>query len=645
MSIGDLAVRVGADTLDLERGFDRAANRVKRFSSQASSNLKKATSVATKFSAVATGASLAIGLLQKESSTAAREVLILSKAANASTTEFQRMAFGAREFNIEQDKLADILKDVNDRIGDFVQTGGGPMADFFENIAPKIGVTIDQFRNLSGPQALQLYVSSLEKANISNQDMIFYMEAMASDATNLIPLLRNNGEEYGRLSKKADEFNAVISEQRLSKLAGAGKEFREIGVAITSARNATAELFIPELKKVKEFAVEISSRFVDIVSKLSEAKEQSKKLSEAESKIDQIIGKRSRRQIRLNQYKDQESKSAAKINELMLRQEEIEEILEQGYQRRTGNAARGNADAKKAFEAKKVALKQEMEANEILIQQLASQSAKAAEIKSIREGIAQAAAKEAETVDVKDVAKTVSTPKTLDANTQSDIDALKKTYLTKEELEREHRENMALIGEEFDALKFESEEQWRSIKEQAEKDHLNRLKEMNTKTMTDIQKFNAMSFRAQVKTVSGALTEMTQGVAQHNKQMFKINKAAGIATAIVNTAQAVTKALAAYPPPISFAMAAAQAAAGFAQISAIRSAKFGGGGGQAPSVTGSPAAGAAAPRQASSTSQQDAGRLTVENVNVGSLYDGETVRMLAERLAEHQKNGGTVVFA
>jgi hypothetical protein len=37
------------------------------------------------------------------------------------------------------------------------------MKDFFEQIAPKVNVTAAQFAKLSGPEALQLYVSSLEK--------------------------------------------------------------------------------------------------------------------------------------------------------------------------------------------------------------------------------------------------------------------------------------------------------------------------------------------------------------------------------------------------------------------------------------------------------------------------------------------------
>ena len=89
-----------------------------------------------------------------------------AQVANATPEALQRWSAGARTVGIEQEKLADILKDVNDRVGDFLQTGGGPMADFFENIAPQVGVTAEQFARLSGPEALQLYITSLERAGV-----------------------------------------------------------------------------------------------------------------------------------------------------------------------------------------------------------------------------------------------------------------------------------------------------------------------------------------------------------------------------------------------------------------------------------------------------------------------------------------------
>lgn len=103
--------------------------------------------------------------------------------------------------------------------------------------------------------------------------------------------------------------------------------------------------------------------------------------------------------------------------------------------------------------------------------------------------------------------------------------------------------------------------------------------------MSEREAFEAQSAQSRVQHVLGALTAMTAGVAQTNKALFNVNKAAAIANAIVSTHAGVTKALEAYPPPLSFIMAAAQAAAGAAQIQAIKSTSFGGG--TTPSLAGS----------------------------------------------------------
>lgn len=108
---------------------------------------------------------------------------------------------------------------MQDRIGDFQQTGGGPLADFFENIAPLVGVTIQQFQKLSGPQALQLYYDSLQKVGASQNDMKFYMEAIISDSSLLIPLLQNGGEGFKKWGEAAEQANAILSDEMIENLA------------------------------------------------------------------------------------------------------------------------------------------------------------------------------------------------------------------------------------------------------------------------------------------------------------------------------------------------------------------------------------------------------------------------------------------
>lgn len=194
--------------------------------------------------AKATGAAVAafgvaLGAFSAKTAAAAVDLQDMARGANASMGEFQRAAGAARNVGIEQEKFADILRDVNDRIGDFITTGAGPMADFFENIAPKVGVTAEQFAKLSGPDALQLYVSSLEKAGVGQQEMIFYLEAMASDASKLLPLLADGGAEFKRLGDEAGRYGLLTDQS-----AAAGRNMREAMTSLAMATTAVGAALV-----------------------------------------------------------------------------------------------------------------------------------------------------------------------------------------------------------------------------------------------------------------------------------------------------------------------------------------------------------------------------------------------------------------
>ncbi len=109
---------------------------------------------------------------------------------------------------------------------------------------------------------------------------------------------------------------------------------------------------------------------------------------------------------------------------------------------------------------------------------------------------------------------------------------------------------------------------------------------LEKKSWTERQKFAALSAKAQTQTVIDELINMTAGVAQHNKVLFEINKTAGIANAIVNTYEGVTKTLATYPQPLAGILAAGHLMAGLAQVDAIRSTSFGTTGAAPSGVTG-----------------------------------------------------------
>lgn len=212
-SLGTLTIDLIAKTGGFVAGMDKAERSSQKWRRQVEKNVAAAGAAIGAATAVAAGA---MAVLIKSSINSAAEIENFAKLAGSSTTEFQKFAAGARTVGVESDKLSDILKDVNDKVGDFLVTGGGPLKDFFEQVAPKVGVTAEQFRNLSGPQALGLYVDTLEKAGANQQEMTFFLEAIANDATLLAPLLRNGAKEMRGLADEAESLGLILSEETIA---------------------------------------------------------------------------------------------------------------------------------------------------------------------------------------------------------------------------------------------------------------------------------------------------------------------------------------------------------------------------------------------------------------------------------------------
>ena len=205
-------MKMSLDTSGVKAGLAKAKNGIKSFSTSAISALK---TVATGgIAAIAAGFAVAA----RSSMLYGKEMLNLSALANTSFEDFQKLAVGAKTVGVEQDKLADILKDTSDKIGDFLETGGGAMADYFENIAPLIGQTAEEFRGLSGADALQKYYDGLQQANLDQETMTFYMEAIASDSAALIPLLHDGGSAFKSMGQEAKDAGLLMEQETAESL-------------------------------------------------------------------------------------------------------------------------------------------------------------------------------------------------------------------------------------------------------------------------------------------------------------------------------------------------------------------------------------------------------------------------------------------
>jgi hypothetical protein len=266
-TIGKLAVQITADTQGLKTGLNDAVGETDRASKSMINSVKAI--------GAAFAASLTVDMFKDMivgAAAAGRQIDQLSRLSATSAANFQAQAYAAQQFGISNEKLADIFKDVQDKVGDFMQNGAGPLADFFKNIAPQVGVTADQFRNLGGPDALQLYVSSLEKANLSQNEMTFYLEAIASDSALLLPLLQNNGQAMKDLGDEAQRLGVILDTETIK----ANKEFaaeldrldalsaalgRSIGSALIPYVNDLTSALIAGIDASKRYGTSLGEAF------------------------------------------------------------------------------------------------------------------------------------------------------------------------------------------------------------------------------------------------------------------------------------------------------------------------------------------------------------------------------------------------
>lgn len=253
-SLGTLTLDVIAKVGGFVAGMDKAERSSAKWRKEVEKN------------AVAVGAAIGTALVAGVTALAAftvstvnagTEISRLAAVAGSSTDEFQRYAAGAKAVGIESDKFADILKDVNDKVGDFLLNGGGELQDFFKTIAPKVGVTAEAFRNLSGPQALQLFASSLEKAGLSQAEMTQQMESLANDATMLLPLLRDNGAGFAVLGDAAEKAGAIMDQKTITatqNLAAAGWLAQQ---SMAGIKNQLASALMPTLSDYSDILFDL----------------------------------------------------------------------------------------------------------------------------------------------------------------------------------------------------------------------------------------------------------------------------------------------------------------------------------------------------------------------------------------------------
>jgi hypothetical protein len=584
--VGDIAVTVGADVSGLEAGMQRAGRAVKGFDKSAAAMAKRMANVGTAVAAAVAAIGVAGVGLARSAASSAKEIDRLSKISGVGAQQFQRLAAAGDTLGFSAEKMADIFKDVNDKFGDFMANGAGPLKDFFDNIAPQVGVTAEQFARLSGPEALQLYVSSLERAGVSQQQMTFYMEALANDATGLIPLLRDNGSEMQRLGDNAERAGRVMSDKMVRDGAQLDNKLREIGDTLRSNLNRAilensdeilalandiTEVWIPALTAVAGFIGDVVGALATMIKKIGEGIGAIRRF--AAETADAIgvgspttgsAGRRGAQGLGSGRNWDPGPSRRSRVTGAGFRPASVAPLELNpitvfgggggGGSSRSGGGGGGGGLSRDQFEAFQMGLATEAE-----------------------------------------------------------------------RLEEWRQEQLEKLREFRDA-KLATEAEFNDAETRIMHEHAERLRELEGRAQ-----------QARLQEVSGALGELASLMQTGNDKLFKIGQAAAIAQAIVDGYSAATsawaKGMAAGGPPLAAAYTAASLAKTGSLISGIRGAGSSGGGG---ALAG---AGPSAPSQTPL-------EVRFSGINPNELYSGSSIRTLFERLQDEAGDRGlSLTFA
>lgn len=233
--------------------FEQKLNEAKDTSVSTFDKIKSSAKVmGTVVAAGAASAVIALSAMAWETANQAVELEKFALRANTTTQDFQKMAVGAQAYGIEQEKLSDMMKDFNEKMGELTTIGAGGGVDFFEQIAVKTEGSaaaaeklILKMQKLSGPEALQLYVDKLEEAGVTQQQMSFYLESMASDMTDLIPLLINGGEGMKLYSDAAERAGLVMSDETIAQAKILKEQMYLLDLQMQGAKNQLMQAVIP----------------------------------------------------------------------------------------------------------------------------------------------------------------------------------------------------------------------------------------------------------------------------------------------------------------------------------------------------------------------------------------------------------------
>tara|TARA_X000001388_G_scaffold53726_1_gene39329 strand:+ start:11883 stop:13970 length:2088 start_codon:yes stop_codon:yes gene_type:complete len=625
MSTEKFLFEIAADTKALREELSTGKASVKKFKNESDGMLGNLESLKAPLSAVATGVAavttaVVAGTSALVSYAAAQgrtiqETETMANIAGLTVEEFKRLSFVFGTVGIDGEKFGDIMKDTQEKVGDFLATGGGAFQDF----ADVMGYTskeaqelAGEFETMSGQDVLQEMVNRMDAAGKSTQQMSFALEGMASDTTALIPLLRDGGEAAQDLADTFDSINVELSEEERAQFAalannvdlaqGAFVNFLNNAIApflpaINEATKALAEFFAARQTGMDLDRIIDEHSLADQVTSLEELEKLQKLLNEEVETYENLT--HHGRSGKVNKERLKELKDTLPV--LEARKQAIEEENEATQRALDLESKKGNLKSERTSGADSIKLEEQLlnelkaveDANKSELQLLQDQkNARLAILESMYEDEknltkekldeknAMKMAIEADYLaQSRELAQTEEQAKIDAAVTESETlkELLDEKLISQEEYQAKLKEIIAAYSPESvdpEALEEKNQAELEMLNEKLEnqlisyEDYFTKLGALSKKDSADKKKKTELEnfwSESSVKNQMDLGTQLLTSLGNNSKTAHKIQQGLSAANAGMNTAEGVTKALAKQ----DYAGATFTALTGAAQIAAI----------------------------------------------------------------------------
>lgn len=234
-SLGTLTIDLVAKVGGFVSGMDKAERASAKWSKQVQDDVAKSSAALAGIGAAAIAAGLAVGAsgfqLLKSTSRQIAETDRWAKSLQLSTQELLAWQFAAEKAGVSGDQMADIFKDIGDKIGDAVLNKSGEAVDALN----ALGLSAEKLSKVSPDKQLLAIGESLGKIS-TNAEKTTILESLGNDLSKLLPLFDNNNQKLKQFIDLAKDYGVAPDTSSIDDLVKVNQLFEDMEAQVAGLK-------------------------------------------------------------------------------------------------------------------------------------------------------------------------------------------------------------------------------------------------------------------------------------------------------------------------------------------------------------------------------------------------------------------------